>query len=107
MSCALVTSTNLKRDLDATKEVTRGAGAPSAKMVGWPTNSPSWPAMVCGHLPPPLVVRAGHHQHTKVPLVPEDMKCARFVLFPLIQQSEGAPIGHAYMSHYVVLTLRR
>jgi hypothetical protein len=73
-----------------------------AYQLPWLAGHGLWP-----FAPPPLVVRAGHHQHTKVPLVPEDMKCARFVLFPLIQQSEGAPTGHAYMSHYVVLTLRR
>jgi hypothetical protein len=45
MSCALVTSTDLDKDLDAVKEVTGGAGTPSAKMAGPPT-------MVCGHLAP-------------------------------------------------------
>jgi hypothetical protein len=42
MSCALVASTDLQKDLDAIKEVTVGAGAPSVKMA-------SRPAMVCGH----------------------------------------------------------
>jgi hypothetical protein len=40
MSCALVTSTDLEKDLDAAKEVTDGAGAPSTKMAGRLTNSP-------------------------------------------------------------------
>jgi hypothetical protein len=48
MSCALITSTDLQKDLDAAKEVTGGAGAPSAKMAGRPANSPGWTAMVCG-----------------------------------------------------------
>jgi hypothetical protein len=34
MSCALIASVDLQKDLDATKEVTGGAGAPSAKMAG-------------------------------------------------------------------------
>jgi hypothetical protein len=41
MLCALVASTDLEKTLDATKEVTRGAGMPSAKMVGRP-------GMACG-----------------------------------------------------------
>jgi hypothetical protein len=52
MSCALVTLTNLEKDLDAEKEVIRGAGVPSAKMVSWLANSPARPAMVCGQLVP-------------------------------------------------------
>jgi hypothetical protein len=53
MSCALVASTDLERGLDATKEVTGGADTPSMKMAGRSANSPSHPAMVCGHSPPP------------------------------------------------------
>jgi hypothetical protein len=52
MSCALVASTGLEKDLDAAKEVTGGASVPSAKMASRPTNSPGWPAMVCGHSAP-------------------------------------------------------
>jgi hypothetical protein len=52
MSCALVASTDLDRALDTTKEVTEGAGAPSAKMVGQLANSPGRPTMICGHSAP-------------------------------------------------------
>jgi hypothetical protein len=45
MSCALVASTNLEKELDAAREVTRGAGVPLAKLA-------SRLAMVCGHSPP-------------------------------------------------------
>jgi hypothetical protein len=45
MSCALVASIELEKDLDAAKQVTRGAGIPSTKMA-------RWSAMVCGHLGP-------------------------------------------------------
>jgi hypothetical protein len=45
MSCALVTSTDLEKDLDDAKEVTRGVDAPSTKMA-------DQPAMVCGHSTP-------------------------------------------------------
>jgi hypothetical protein len=40
MSYGLVTPTDLEKTLDASKEVTGGAGAPSAKMAGRPANSP-------------------------------------------------------------------
>jgi hypothetical protein len=69
MSCALVASTDLEKDLDDVKEVTGGASVPSAKMAGVPANSPGRPTMVCGHSAP--VMRVNHHQHAKVPLVLE------------------------------------
>jgi hypothetical protein len=75
MPCALVTSTDREKDLDAAKEVTGGADAPSAKMAG----RPLFVAIQ------PRVMRAGHHQCAKVPLVPEAVECARLVLFPLIR----------------------
>jgi hypothetical protein len=50
MSCALVASSDIEKDLDATEEVIGKAGAPSAKMVGQPANSSGRPTMVCGHL---------------------------------------------------------
>jgi hypothetical protein len=34
MSCALIASADLQKDLDAAKEVTGGAGAESEKMAG-------------------------------------------------------------------------
>jgi hypothetical protein len=83
MSCALAASTDLEKDLDAAKEVTGGAGAPMAKMADQLANSPSQPAMVCGHSA--LVMRAGHHQRVKVPLVPEVMERTRLMQFPLIR----------------------
>jgi hypothetical protein len=43
MLCALVTSTDLEKTLDAVKEVTRGAIAPSAKMAGRPAGHGLWP----------------------------------------------------------------
>jgi hypothetical protein len=48
MSCALFTSIELQKDLDAAKEVTGGARPPLAKMAGRPANSLGRPAMVCG-----------------------------------------------------------
>jgi hypothetical protein len=52
MSCALVAMTDLEKDLDAAKEVTGGAGAPSMKMAGRLANSPGRSAMVCGQSVP-------------------------------------------------------
>jgi hypothetical protein len=75
MSCALVASTYLEKDLDAAKEVTRGAGMPSVKMAGRP-----WFVAI-----QPRVIRAGHHQRNKVPLVPKAMECTSLMLFPLIR----------------------
>jgi hypothetical protein len=45
-SCALVTSTDLEKALDAAKEVIGGAGVPSVMMGGQPVKSPSWRATV-------------------------------------------------------------
>jgi hypothetical protein len=85
MSCALVTSTDLERPLDAAKEVNGGAGVPPVKMVAdQPTPLADRPWFVTIH-PPPPVMRAGNHQHAKVPLVPKAMEHTRLVLFPLIQ----------------------
>jgi hypothetical protein len=53
MTCALITSTDLEKDLDAAKEVTGGADVPLAKMDGRPTNSHGQLAMVCGQSVPP------------------------------------------------------
>jgi hypothetical protein len=61
MLCALIASIDLQKDLDATKEVTGGASTPLAKMAGRP-----W--FVVNRS---LVMRADHHQHAKVPPVPE------------------------------------
>jgi hypothetical protein len=47
MLCALVTSTDVPKDIDAAKEVTGGAGTASVKMAGRPADSPGLPAMVC------------------------------------------------------------
>jgi hypothetical protein len=52
MLCALIASIDLRKDLDAANEVTRGAGMPSAKMAGRLANSPGRPAMVCGQSVP-------------------------------------------------------
>jgi hypothetical protein len=76
MSCALVALTYLEKDLDAAKEVTGGAGTPLVKMAGRP-----W--FVAIQLP---MMRAGHHQRAKVPLVPEALEHASLVLFPLVQR---------------------
>jgi hypothetical protein len=40
------------------------------------------------------------HQRAKVPPIPEVIERARLVLFPLIDDWEGASIGHTYTSHY-------
>jgi hypothetical protein len=63
-------STDLEKDLDATKEVTGGAGVPSVKMADWSASHGLWP------IPPPPVMRASHHQRTKVPLVAEAVEHA-------------------------------
>jgi hypothetical protein len=77
-ACALVASKDLVRALDAAKEVTRGASAPSAKMAGRP-----W---FVGIQPfPPPIMRGSHHQHAKVPIMPEATERAWFILFPLVQ----------------------
>jgi hypothetical protein len=75
MLCAFIASTDLHKDLDATKEVTRGACAPSVKMVSqpwfWANRSP--------------VMRANHHQRAKVPPALEAVEHAQFVIFPLVR----------------------
>jgi hypothetical protein len=75
MSCALVASTYLEKDLDAAKEVTGGAGAPSVKMADQP-----W--FVATQAP---VMTAGNIQRAKVPHVPEVVERASLVLFPLVR----------------------
>jgi hypothetical protein len=52
MSCALIALTDRQKDIDATKEVIGGAGAPSTKMVSRPANAPGRPAVFCGQLVP-------------------------------------------------------
>jgi hypothetical protein len=51
MQCALITSIDLEKDLDAAKEVTGGVDMPSAKMADRLAN-PGRSAMVCGHSAP-------------------------------------------------------
>jgi hypothetical protein len=75
MLCALVTSTDLEKDLDAIKEVTGGADAPSAKMAGRPWFVANWSP----------VMRADHYQRAEVPPVPKVMECHRLMLFPLVR----------------------
>jgi hypothetical protein len=84
MSCALIPSTYQQKDLDAAKEVTRGAGAPSANMAGRLANSPGRPAMVCGQSVPHGEGQSPPACHCSP--VPEVVECARLVLFPLVQQ---------------------
>jgi hypothetical protein len=52
MSCALVASIDLEKTPDDVMEVTKGAGAPSAKMAYRPANSPGRSAMACGQSVP-------------------------------------------------------
>jgi hypothetical protein len=52
MSCVLVASIDLEKDLDAAKQVTGGADTPSTKMANRPANDPSRPTKVCGHSAP-------------------------------------------------------
>jgi hypothetical protein len=66
MSCALVASKDLQKDLDATKEITGGAGTPLVKMAGQP-----W--FVANRSP---MMRADDHQCAKVPPIPEVIECA-------------------------------
>jgi hypothetical protein len=81
----LVASTDLERVLDAAKEFTEGVGVPSVKMAGRPPNSPGRLAMDFHQSPPPPMMKATHHQHAKVPLVPEVVERTWFALFPLVQ----------------------
>jgi hypothetical protein len=74
ISCALVTSTELEKNLDATRDVTGGAGTPMVKMAGHP-----WFVAIRA-----TVRRAGHHQRAKIPLVPEVMERAQLMVFPLV-----------------------
>jgi hypothetical protein len=69
MSCAFVASKDLEKDLDAVKEITGGAGTPSAKMAGWPANSYGQSAMVCGHVTP--------RDEGQSPLVCQGSRCTR------------------------------
>jgi hypothetical protein len=68
MSCKLIASIDLQKELDATKEVTGGADAPSTKMACRP-----WFVANQSH----------HHQHAKLPPVTEVVECARLVFYPL------------------------
>jgi hypothetical protein len=52
MSVALIALTDLQKDLDAAKDVTGGAGVPSAKMASRPAKSPGRQAMVYGQSVP-------------------------------------------------------
>jgi hypothetical protein len=83
MSCALVASIDLEKDLYATREVTGGANAPLVKMIGRPTNSLAGQPWFVAIWPP--MRRDGHHQCAKVPLVPKVVEHARLVLFSLIR----------------------
>jgi hypothetical protein len=89
MSCALVASTDLHKDLDAAKEVTEGAGAPSVQMVGRS-------AMVCGQ----PVSRDVTTNAPSFPLYPRPWNTPGSCSFPSFDEWEGALIGHAYTSHY-------
>jgi hypothetical protein len=73
MLCALVTSTDLEKTFDVAK-ITGGVGTP----LGKSTNR-SW--FVANRSP---VIRADHHQCTKVPPIPEDLERTLLLLFPLI-----------------------
>jgi hypothetical protein len=74
MSCALIASTDLQKDLDAAKEVTGGADAPSAKMPGRPWFVANWST----------ITRVNHHERTKLPPVPVVVERALLVLFPFV-----------------------
>jgi hypothetical protein len=83
-SCALVASTDLKKALDAAKEVIRGAGAPSVMMGGRVAKSPGRPANVGGRLTPPPLRWVSHQLRARVPLLPRTMVRVLFVRFPLV-----------------------
>jgi hypothetical protein len=99
MSCALVALTDLEKDLYAAKEVTRGAGAPLAKIASQPANSPGQPAMVCGQSTPHDEGRSPPVSQGS-PLYPRSWNAPGLCSFPSSNDREGASIGHAYTSHY-------
>jgi hypothetical protein len=91
MSCALVTLTDLEKDLDAAKEVTGGVVVSFVKMAGqlpWSAGHGLWPS------PPP----PPHDE--RFPLYPRPWNVPSSCSFPPSNDREGAPLGHAYMSHY-------
>jgi hypothetical protein len=81
MSCVLIASIDLKKDLDAAREVIGGASTPSVKMASRPANSPARSAVVCGQSVPRDEGRSpparhgspgtrGHETHTTHALSP-------------------------------------
>jgi hypothetical protein len=69
-----------------------GEDGRQADQLPWPA---SW-----SFAPPPPVMRANHHQHAKVPLVPKAMECARFMLFPLVRRLGRSIDWSTYTCHY-------
>jgi hypothetical protein len=74
MSCALVSSTDLEKDLEVAKEVTGGAGVPSTKMASWLANPLAGRPWFAAILSP--MMRANNHQCAKVPLILEAIERA-------------------------------
>jgi hypothetical protein len=80
MSCAMVATTDLEKDLDAAKEVIGGAGVPSPL-----TSQPQFVA---------ITSMPWFHLYLRLWNVPDSC------FFPSSDNQEGAPIGHVYTSHY-------
>jgi hypothetical protein len=82
----LVAPSNLEKALDTTKETTRGAGGPSTKMGGRPTNIDGWPTWELA-IRPPLRL-ADLLLCARAPRVLVGVEYDLLVHFPPIQPSE-------------------
>jgi hypothetical protein len=65
--------------------------------AGWPTPPAGQPWFVVNWS---LVMRANHHLRAKVPLYPMSWNAPDSCSFSSSDDREGAPISHAYTSHY-------
>jgi hypothetical protein len=93
VSCALVTSTDLGKALDAMKEVIGGASVPSVMMGSRPAKSAGQLATVGGRLTPSRWV--SHHLCARIPLLPRAVVCV-----PSSDDRERALFGLAHASFY-------
>jgi hypothetical protein len=101
MLCSLVALTDIERALDAAREVPGGAGVPLAKRevpggAGVPlAKMADQPWFVVIPSPPPCDDSA-----LRFPLCTRPWNTPGSCSFPSSNDRKGAPIGHAYTSHY-------